>query len=87
MGKGLIPPHTGQESPVPTVPSPGAVSIPGNYYYSTEEYYYDNTTATPATYVYEFDSYEVSWYSTKNQVFLTQISATGMNKWIKPADF
>ncbi|KAL9822988.1 uncharacterized protein GJ701_015837 isoform 2-T2 [Geothlypis trichas] len=32
-----------------------------NYYYSTEEYYYDNTTATPATYVYEFDSYETNF--------------------------
>ncbi|XP_030821182.1 uncharacterized protein LOC115913342 [Camarhynchus parvulus] len=31
-----------------------------NYYYSTEDYYYDNTTATPATYVYEFDSYETN---------------------------
>ncbi|XP_077048000.1 uncharacterized protein LOC143696197 isoform X1 [Agelaius phoeniceus] len=40
--------------------SPGAVSISGNYYYSTEDYYYDNTTATPATYVYEFDSYETN---------------------------
>lgn len=46
--------------------SPGAVSIPGNYYdstYSTEDYYYDNITATPATYVYELESYEVSWIS------------------------
>ncbi|XP_041883429.1 uncharacterized protein LOC121664264 [Corvus kubaryi] len=31
-----------------------------NYYYSTEDYYYDNITATPATYVYELDSYETS---------------------------
>ncbi|XP_053856880.1 uncharacterized protein LOC128820256 [Vidua macroura] len=31
-----------------------------NYYSSTEDYYYDNITATPATYVYEFDSYETS---------------------------
>nr|XP_030147234.3 uncharacterized protein LOC115498426 [Taeniopygia guttata] len=31
-----------------------------NYYSSTEDYYYDNITATPATYVYEFDSYEAN---------------------------
>ncbi|RMB90728.1 hypothetical protein DUI87_32993 [Hirundo rustica rustica] len=35
-------------------------SLPGNYYYSTEDYYYDNITATPATYMYELDSYETS---------------------------
>ncbi|XP_039566075.1 uncharacterized protein LOC120502590 isoform X2 [Passer montanus] len=29
-------------------------------YYSTEDYYYDNITATPGTYVYEFDSYETN---------------------------
>ncbi|XP_032938738.1 uncharacterized protein LOC117008779 isoform X2 [Catharus ustulatus] len=37
-----------------------------NYYdstYSTEDYYYDNITATPATYVYDLESYEVSWVS------------------------
>ncbi|KAM4880275.1 uncharacterized protein FYW23_013978 [Sylvia borin] len=31
-----------------------------NYYYSTEDYYYDNITATPATYIYELESYETS---------------------------
>ncbi|XP_015505775.1 uncharacterized protein LOC107214681 isoform X2 [Parus major] len=31
-----------------------------NYYYSTEDYYYDNITATPATYMYELDTYETS---------------------------
>lgn len=62
MGEGLTPCWTD----VPnhhSATSPGAVSIPGNYYYSTEDYYYDNITATPATYVYELDSYEVSWVS------------------------
>lgn len=33
-----------------------------NYYYSTEDYYYDNITATPATYMYELDSYETSTF-------------------------
>ncbi|XP_032938737.1 uncharacterized protein LOC117008779 isoform X1 [Catharus ustulatus] len=54
-----------------------------NYYdstYSTEDYYYDNITATPATYVYDLESYETStfgdidwekWFSEENDTTTT----------------
>lgn len=58
----LTPCWTGVPNPH-SATSPGDLSIPGNYYYTTEDYYYDNITATPATYMYELDPYDVSWVS------------------------
>lgn len=82
---------------MPGVPSPcsatssGAVSIPGNYNYSTEDYYYENITATPATYMYELDSYGVSCISLgiplKNRFSSPKSLPQGKINGLKPLSF